>query len=94
MYYTFSFPREYMSHSGPTLECDSALTTTQYLQPSFARVCFLYVSTVLICQVLGVAFYMYNAPTGWARAPLPYLMVSFWANFVYSIWTPFLLLGS
>lgn len=38
MYYTFTYPRQYMSHSGPTLECDNVLTTTQYLQPSYARV--------------------------------------------------------
>lgn len=41
MYFTFSFAREYMSHSGPTLECDNALTTTQYHQPSFARVSYI-----------------------------------------------------
>ncbi|XP_067935009.1 LIM domain-binding protein 2-like isoform X2 [Watersipora subatra] len=38
MHFTFSNCQQYLSHSGPVLECNNVLTTTQYLQPSFARV--------------------------------------------------------
>ena len=48
MYFTFSYPRQYMSHAGPILECDNVLTTTQYLQPSFARVRIVHASLIFM----------------------------------------------